>query len=54
MITSIDPGEKFASFSEHWRPKLVAELNGRHVRLVKCRGELPWHRHDTEDELFLI
>lgn len=46
--------EKFASFQEHWRPKIVGELNGQHVKLVKFQGEFVWHHHDHEDELFLV
>jgi mannose-6-phosphate isomerase-like protein (cupin superfamily) len=46
--------EKFAQFSEHWSPKIVAALNGQHVKLVKFRGEFVWHQHADEDELFLV
>jgi mannose-6-phosphate isomerase-like protein (cupin superfamily) len=45
---------KLALFSEHWSPKVVGELNGQHVRLVKLLGPFTWHRHDAEDELFLV
>ena len=45
---------KFAAFSEHWSPKIVGELNGQHVKLVKFVGEFVWHHHDDEDELFLV
>jgi mannose-6-phosphate isomerase-like protein (cupin superfamily) len=46
--------EKFALFDERWSPKVVGELNGQHVKLVKFRGEFVWHKHDDEDELFLV
>ena len=46
--------DKFAQFSEHWSPKIVAELNGQHVKLVMLQGEFVWHKHDNEDELFLV
>lgn len=46
--------EKFDLFAEHWRPKVVAELNGQEVKLVKFKGEFVWHHHDSEDELFLV
>jgi mannose-6-phosphate isomerase-like protein (cupin superfamily) len=46
--------EKFAAFSELWRPKVVAELNGQEVKLVKVHGVFPWHKHDDADELFLV
>jgi mannose-6-phosphate isomerase-like protein (cupin superfamily) len=46
--------EKFSLFPDHWSPKVVGELNGQHVKLVKFRGEFVWHHHDREDELFLV
>ncbi|HVT73173.1 MAG TPA: cupin domain-containing protein [Lacunisphaera sp.] len=46
--------EKLARFSETWTPKIIAGLNGQHVKLVKARGEFPWHHHEHEDELFLV
>lgn len=46
--------DKFAQFSGHWSPKIVAELNGQEVKLVKFRGEFVWHSHEREDELFLV
>jgi len=46
--------DKLASFDETWTPKIVAELNGQYVKLVKCEGEYVWHRHDDEDEAFLV
>ena len=41
-------------FDDHWNPRVVAELNGQHVKLVKFHGEFVWHKHDHEDELFLV
>lgn len=46
--------EKFTQFSDHWSPKIVGELNGQQVKLVKFKGEFVWHKHDHEDELFLV
>jgi mannose-6-phosphate isomerase-like protein (cupin superfamily) len=46
--------EKFALIHEHWRPKVVAELNGQELKLVKFAGTFPWHQHEQEDELFLV
>ena len=46
--------EKFALIHEHWRPKVVAQLNGQEVKLVKLHGEFPWHHHEHEDEMFLV
>jgi mannose-6-phosphate isomerase-like protein (cupin superfamily) len=46
--------ECFGRITEHWRPRVLASLNGQEVRLVKVQGEFPWHHHDSEDELFLV
>ena len=53
-MVGIDLREKFAAIDEHWSPRIVAELNGQHVKLVKFRGEFVWHHHDREDEMFLV
>ncbi len=53
-MDKINLAEKFALITEHWRPKVVGELNGQEVKLVKVRGEFVWHHHDVEDELFLV
>ena len=53
-VDKIVLAEKFARFSEHWQPKIIGELNGQHVKLAKFQGEFIWHRHDHEDELFLV
>jgi mannose-6-phosphate isomerase-like protein (cupin superfamily) len=53
-VQKINLAEQFARFTEHWRPKIVAELNGQVVRLVKVRGEFVWHSHAEEDELFYV
>ena len=39
---------------EHWRPKVVAQVNGQEVKLVKVQGVFPWHHHEHEDEMFLV
>src|SRR5215471_16702148 len=46
--------EKFALIQEHWRPKVIAQLNGQEVKLVKFQGIFPWHHHEHEDEMFLV
>jgi len=46
--------EKLAAFTDHWNPRIVGQLNGQHVKLVKFQGEFVWHHHDHEDELFLV
>ncbi len=50
----INLAEKLAALQEHWSPRIIGELNGQHVKLAKLKGEFIWHRHDNEDELFLI
>ncbi len=46
--------EKLAVFQEYWKPKIVGELNGQQVKLVKFRGDFVWHHHEAEDEMFLV
>jgi mannose-6-phosphate isomerase-like protein (cupin superfamily) len=50
----INIAAQLESFSEPWSPRIVGELNGQHVKLVKLKGEFVWHHHDQEDELFLV
>ena len=52
-MEKINLAEKFALINEHWRPKVVGELNGQEVKLVKIQGEFPWHHHENEDEMFM-
>lgn len=44
----------FSTFSEHWSPRIAGEINDCVVKLVKFKGEFVWHRHDREDEMFLV
>ena len=53
-MDKINLAEKFASFTEHWQPKIVGELNGQQVKLAKFSGAFVWHHHEHEDELFLV
>jgi len=53
-VEKVNLAQKLSLFSEHWSPKVVGELNGQHVKLVKFIGEFVWHHHDDEDELFLV
>ena len=54
MTERVRLSEMFARFTEHWSPKVVGELNGQHVKLVKFQGAFTWHHHEHEDELFLV
>jgi mannose-6-phosphate isomerase-like protein (cupin superfamily) len=53
-VEKVNLSEKLASFRDHWKPKIVGELNGQQVKLVKFTGEFVWHHHEHEDELFLV
>jgi mannose-6-phosphate isomerase-like protein (cupin superfamily) len=53
-VERIDLSEKLSLFDEQWSPRVVAELNGQQVKLVKLEGEFVWHSHSDEDELFLV
>jgi len=46
--------EKFSLFHDYWNPRIVGDLNGQQVKLVKFKGEFVWHKHDDEDELFYV
>jgi mannose-6-phosphate isomerase-like protein (cupin superfamily) len=53
-MKKVNLAEKLSQFTEHWKPKIAGQLNGQQVKLVKFQGEFVWHRHDAEDELFLV
>lgn len=53
-MKAIDLAERFSRIDEHWRPKIIASLNGQDVKAVKVKGVFPWHRHETAAELFLV
>ena len=53
-MEKVNLAAKLRTFSEHWQPKIVGELNGQQVKIVKFRGEFVWHHHENEDELFLV
>ncbi|HMQ69238.1 MAG TPA: cupin domain-containing protein [Ignavibacteria bacterium] len=46
--------EKFKKFSDHYNPRIAAELNGQHVKFAKLKGDFIWHSHKDEDEMFLV
>ena len=52
--TAINFAEKFAKFSEHWSPKIVAQMNDYELRLVKIQGEFVWHSHAETDDVFIV
>ena len=53
-MNKINLVEKLSQFSDHWNPRLLAELNGHHIKVAKFQGEFVWHSHENEDELFMV
>ncbi len=53
-MEKVNLGEKFSQIDNYWTPRIAAELNGQHVKLVKISGAFSWHSHEHEDELFLV
>ena len=53
-MSKVNLDDKFRLFQDHWRPKVIAALNGQEIKLIKVKGECPWHRHEAEDEFFLV
>jgi mannose-6-phosphate isomerase-like protein (cupin superfamily) len=53
-MSKINLHEKFSLIHTYWDPKIIGELNDQHVKLVKFTGEFDWHKHDSEDELFMV
>jgi mannose-6-phosphate isomerase-like protein (cupin superfamily) len=53
-MQKVNLAEKLSLFAEQWSPKIVGDMNGQQVKLVKFLGEFVWHHHDAEDELFLV
>ena len=53
-MEKVNLNQKLSLFDEYWSPKIVGELNGQQVKLVKFKGPFTWHHHDAEDELFLV
>lgn len=50
----VNIAEKLALFNDHWHPRIAGELNGQQVKLAKLQGSFVWHKHDHEDEMFLV
>jgi mannose-6-phosphate isomerase-like protein (cupin superfamily) len=53
MMDKVILSEKLSLISDHWKPRIVGELNGQEIKLVKFRGTFVWHHHENEDELFI-
>jgi mannose-6-phosphate isomerase-like protein (cupin superfamily) len=53
-MNKINLSEKLSLIKDHWNPRIVGELNGQYLKLVKFEGPFTWHHHDAEDEMFLV
>lgn len=53
-MKKINLGEKLSQIQDFWNPRIAGELNGQMIKLVKFKGEFIWHKHDHEDEMFLV
>ena len=53
-MNTINLAQKFSLIYDHWNPRIVGELNGQYVKLVKFQGPFTWHHHENEDEMFLV
>lgn len=53
-MSTININQKLQQINTLWDPKIIAELNGQHVKLAKIKGEFVWHAHEEEDELFYV
>jgi mannose-6-phosphate isomerase-like protein (cupin superfamily) len=53
MLDKVNLAEKLSQITDHWKPRILCELNGQELKLVKVRGTFVWHRHENEDELLL-
>ena len=53
-MDKINLDEKFGLFDDHWRPKIIAAVNGQEVKIIKVKGEFVWHHHDNEDEFLMV
>jgi mannose-6-phosphate isomerase-like protein (cupin superfamily) len=54
MSDKVNLRERLSRIEDYWHPRIVGELNGQHVKLARLSGEFTWHRHELEDELFLV
>lgn len=53
-MNKINLSKKLALINDHWKPRIIGELNGQYLKLVKFKGPFTWHHHDREDEMFLV
>ena len=53
-IEKVNIAQKFTMVNEYWAPHIVGELNDSYVKVAKLKNEFVWHKHEAEDELFLV
>lgn len=53
-MNNINLASKLALFTDHWNPRIIGDLNENHIKLAKLQGDFIWHRHELEDELFVV
>jgi mannose-6-phosphate isomerase-like protein (cupin superfamily) len=53
-VEKVNFAEKFTLFSDLWSPKVAGEIGDYYLKLAKLKGEFLWHKHDAEDEMFLV
>ncbi len=53
-MNKVNLGQKLSLINDHWNPRIIGELNGQHLKLVKFKGPFTWHHHEHEDEMFLV
>src|SRR5437660_573538 len=53
-MDKINLAQKLSLFQDHWNPRIIGELNGQYLKLVKFKGPFTWHHHDNEDEMFFV
>ena len=53
-MDKINLAQKLSLFEDYWNPRIIGELNGQYLKLVKFKGPFTWHHHDNEDEMFLV
>jgi quercetin dioxygenase-like cupin family protein len=50
----VNPAKLFDSITDYWSPKVIGRVNDQYIKVAKVKGELAWHKHDNEDELFQV
>jgi quercetin dioxygenase-like cupin family protein len=54
MLSALELESQFGRLTDYWSPKVIARVNDQYVKVAKVKGELAWHAHDAEDEMFLV